>query len=195
MSKIEINPGVAPFPKPIVLVGAMVNGRPNFITIAWFNRLNRRPNIWGVAMGKRQYTLEGIRKNGKFSINFPNVDIVARVDFCGIYSGREVDKSETFDVFYGELGDVPMVKECPVTAECSVYEIIELPSTSLLLGEVKHAYIEERFMTDGTPDLRKINPFVFIRPGDQYWALGDSIGDAWSIGKKQEFPTLAAGVS
>jgi flavin reductase (DIM6/NTAB) family NADH-FMN oxidoreductase RutF len=183
MSKIQINPGVAPFPKPIVLVGAMVNDRPNFITIAWFNRMNGRPNIWGVAMGKKQYTLEGIRKNGKFSINFPNVDIVDRVDFCGIYSGREVDKSATFDVFYGELGNVPMIKECPVTAECSVYEIMELPSTSLLLGEVKHAYIEERFMTDGVPDLRKIKPFVFIRPGDQYWALGASIGDAWSIGK------------
>jgi flavin reductase (DIM6/NTAB) family NADH-FMN oxidoreductase RutF len=183
MSKIEFNPSIAPFPKPIVLVGAMVNNRPNFNTIAWFNRLNGRPNIWGVAMGKKKYTLEGIQQNGKFSINFPTVDIVDRVDFCGIYSGREVDKSKIFDVFFGELGDVPMVKECPVTAECSVYEIVELPSTSLLLGEVKHAYADEHVMTDGAPDLRKVNPFVFVRPGDQYWALGESVGNAWSIGK------------
>lgn len=183
MTKIEINPGVAPFPKPIILVGAMVEGNPNFITIAWFNRVNGTPNIWGLAMGKKHYTLEGIRKTGKFSVNFPSVELVEKTDFCGIYSGREVDKSNTFEVFYGELGDVPMIKECPVTAECSVHEIIELPKTALVLGEVRHAYSEERFMTDGALDARKTRPFVFIRPGDQYWSLGDAIGDAWSIGK------------
>ncbi|MFX1286468.1 MAG: flavin reductase family protein [Promethearchaeota archaeon] len=183
MSKIKIKSNVSPFPMPVAIIGSLVNNRPNFMTVAWFNRLNGRPPIWGIALGKKQYTLEGIRENKTFSINIPNVDLVKKADYCGIVSGRKVDKSNLFNIFYGGLESVPMVQECPLSLECRVYDIIELPEITLVLGEVMAAYTEEQYMTEGKLDPKKINPFTFSQPDNKYWALGDLVADAFSIGK------------
>jgi len=119
-------------------------------------------------------------------MNFPSTDLVEKTDYVGLVSGRDVDKSKVFEVFYGELETVPMIKECPITAECTVHDLIELPDHVIVLGEVKHVYTEEQYLTDGVLDPEKFNPIVFTRPGPigTYWALGESIGRAWSIGKK-----------
>ena len=183
MSKIKITPDVSPFPMPVAIVGALVNNRPNFMTVAWFNRLHGKPPIWGVAFGKNQYTLEGIRENKTFSINIPNVNLVKKADYCGIVSGRKVDKSKLFTVFYGELESVPMVQECSLSLECRVYDIIELPKITLVLGEVITGYTEEQYMSKEKLDSRKINPFTFSQPDNKYWALGDMVADAFTIGK------------
>ena len=184
MSKIKIKPDVSPFPMPVAIIGAVINDHPNFMTVAWFNRLNGRPPIWGVAFGKKQYTLEGIRKNKVFSINIPNVNLVEQVDYCGITSGRKVDKSKLFNIFYGELESVPMVQECPLCLECRVYDFIELPVITLVLGEVIAAYTEAHYLTENKLDSKKIDPFTFSQPDNKYWALGDMVADAFSIGKK-----------
>jgi len=184
MTKVEIDFGGSPFPKPIVLVGSVVDGRPNFFTVAWFNRMSRTPNIWGACVGKTKYTLKGIRENKTFSVNFPGVDLVMKTDYCGIRSGKDVDKSQLFDVFYGELESAPMIGECPVTAECTLTDIIELSTHYLLLGEVKHLYSEERYMTNGVLDQKKLNLLIFTNPARQYWTLGDVVAEAYSIGEE-----------
>lgn len=183
MSKIKIKPNISPFPMPVAIIGALVNDRPNFMTVAWFNRLNGKPPIWGIAFGKKQYTLEGIKENKNFSINIPNVNLVKKVDYCGIVSGRKVDKSKLFNIFYGELESAPMVQECPLSLECQVYEIIELPGITLILGEVIAAYTEKQYMSGEKLDSKKINPFTFSQPDNKYWTLGDMVADAFSIGK------------
>jgi len=186
MDKIEINSGGSPFPKPIVLLGSVVEGRPNFFTVAWFNRMSRTPNIWGACVGKTKHTLQGIKENETFSYNFPGADLVVKTDYCGIRSGKNVDKSELFDVFYGKLESAPMIQECPVTAECTLHELIDMSSHYLVLGEVKHIYSEECYMTDGVLDQKKLNFLLFTNPSRQYWTLGDVVADAYSIGKKLE---------
>ncbi|MFX0107725.1 MAG: flavin reductase family protein [Candidatus Hodarchaeota archaeon] len=184
MTKTQIDPGQAPFPKPIVLVGSLVNGRPNFFTVAWISRINFKPNLWAISMGRKKYTLEGIRHNQTFSVNIPGAGLVEKTDYCGIYSGRKVDKSTLFNVFYGELETAPMIQECPICIECTLYGIIELPNIMQVIGEVKHIYSEEKYLTDGAIDHRKVNPFVFTRPDDNYWTLGETIGRAWEVGKE-----------
>ncbi len=184
MTKIEIDSGGSPFPKPVVLLGALVNNRPNFFTVAWFNRMSRNPNIWGAAVGKSKHTLHGIQENKTFSVNFPSADLVVETDFCGIRSGRDTDKSQLFDIFYGELDTAPMIRECPVTAECVLTELIEISTHYLLLGEVKHLYTEEQYMTNGVLDQKKLNLLIFTNPANQYWTLGDIVADAYSIGTK-----------
>jgi len=77
-----------------------------------------------------------------------------------------------------------MIQECPVTAECIVTEIIDMASHYLVLGEVKHLYSEERVMTDGVLDQKKLKPLLFTNPARQYWSLGDVVADAYSIGKE-----------
>ncbi len=186
MTKLEIDSGGSPFPKPVVLLGALVNGRPNFFTVAWFNRMSRNPNIWGAAVGKTKHTLHGIKKNKTFSVNFPNADLVAKTDFCGIRSGKDVDKSALFDIFYGELDTAPMIRECPVTAECTLTQLIDISTHYLLLGEVKHIYSEEKYMTNGELDQKKMNLLIFTKPALQYWTLGEVVAEAYSVGKELE---------
>jgi flavin reductase (DIM6/NTAB) family NADH-FMN oxidoreductase RutF len=76
-----------------------------------------------------------------------------------------------------------MIRECPVTAECTLTELIDMSTHNLLLGEVKHLYSEEKFMTDGVLDQKKLNLLVFTNPAQQYWILGDVVADAFSVGK------------
>ncbi len=181
--KIKINTGISPFPMPVVIVGAIVEGKPNFMTVAWFNRLNSRPNLWGMVIGEKQYTLEGIQEAREFSMNIPNVDLVVKTDYAGIVSGRKEDKADHFEVFFGESKNAPMIKECPVTAECKVYDIVELPGSKFVIGEIIHAYSEEIYMTDGVTDSKKIRPFVFTAPEHHYRELGEKIGTAFADGK------------
>ncbi|MHA1881639.1 MAG: flavin reductase family protein [Candidatus Thorarchaeota archaeon] len=181
--KIKINPGISPFPMPVVIVGSIVNNRPNFMTVAWFSRLNSRPNLWGFAIGKKQYTLEGLTETREFSLNIPDVDLVVKTDYAGIVSGRKEDKSSHFEIFFGESKNAPMIRECPVNAECTVYDIIELPGTMLVVGEIIHAYAEEIYTTDRVLDSKKVRPFVFTAPEHHYRELGEKIGTAFVDGK------------
>ena len=183
MAKIEMESTIAPFPKPSVLVGAMVDGRPNFMNLAWLTRISFKPHLWLMSIGSNKYTTRGIKQTNQFSINIPTVDLVAELDYCGLTSGRDVDKSTTFTIFYGNLKDVPMIEECPVCFELEVSEIIERENRALIISEVKHTYTEERYLTDDKLDQKKLHQLVFTQPSGAYWALGEKIGDAWSIGK------------
>lgn len=171
---------------PIAIIGALVNNRPNFMTVAWFNRFNGNPPIWGICFGKKAYTLEGIRANKLFSINIPDVNLIEKADYCGITSGRDVDKSKLFNVFYGELETAPMIEECPLSLECRVFNIIELPGTTLVLAEIINAYTEEQYLREGKLDIKKIQPFVFSQPDNKYWVVGEMVADAFSIGKEMK---------
>ena len=81
------------------------------MAVGWASRVDGNPPMMGVALNKRHYTPTGSRECQSFSINIPPVDLVAaqRTDYCGLVSGRETDKSELFDLFYGELGTAPMI--------------------------------------------------------------------------------------
>ena len=181
--KIEIDNGIAPFPKPAVLVGVMVDDRPNFMNLAWLTRISFKPHMWIMSIGKNKYTVQGIREQGRFSINIPGADLVVKLDYCGITSGSKVDKSKLFDVFYGELKDVPMIQECPVCFELTVFQILEMFERNLIIGEVRHAYSEGRYLTDGKLDQTKINQLIYTQPPSQYWTLGKKVADAFSVGK------------
>jgi flavin reductase (DIM6/NTAB) family NADH-FMN oxidoreductase RutF len=102
----------------VCLVGAKVAGKPNFEALAWFNFVGSR--LIGLSSDKSHFTNRGIRENGSFSVNIPSSKMAAVTDFCGLNSGSEVDKSEVFDVFYGELKTALMISECPVNIECKL---------------------------------------------------------------------------
>ncbi len=88
------------------------------------------------------------------------------------------------EVFYGELDAAPMIARCPLTMECRVYRSVELPSHTLFIAEMVTIYTEERFLTDGKPDMGKIRPFLLSMPENAYWSLGSRLGNAWDSGKK-----------
>jgi len=184
MEKINIGSNAFVYPMPVSLVGAIVDGRPNFMAVGWVCRVNRTPPIIAVAINQRHLTPKGIQEHRTFSVNFPGLDLMEKTDYCGLVSGREKDKSGIFEIFYGELKTAPMIQECPLCLECKLLQIVPLPTNSLFLGEIVAAFTEDRFLTNGKPDIQKMKSFVLTMPDNNYWKVGEHAGHAWSIGRK-----------
>jgi flavin reductase (DIM6/NTAB) family NADH-FMN oxidoreductase RutF len=184
MGKIEIGRSRVFYPMPCSLVGANVGGKANYLTVAWFSMVNAEPPYLAVAMNKAHYTNSGIKENGTFSVNIPSAQMAEVTDYCGLVSGKKVEKADLFETFYGKLETAPMIRECAFSVECRLVQTVQLPADELFIGEIIGAYCEEGCLTDGVPDLNKINPFVLIMPDRKYLALGQEIGPAWQMGKK-----------
>jgi flavin reductase (DIM6/NTAB) family NADH-FMN oxidoreductase RutF len=165
------------------ILGSHLQGRPNFMALGWLTRVNFKPPMLGVAVNQGHASHAAIVETGEFSVNFPTVEMVEVTDYVGLVSGKRVDKSGLFNLFYGKLKGAPMISECPLTMECKLVETVELPTNSFLIGEIVGAYSEERFLTDGVPDIKKINPFLLTMPDNGYWSVGELVGRAWSDGK------------
>ena len=187
MSKILMGLTTSIYPMPALLVGANVNGKPNFMTAAWGGIADGVPPMISVAINNNRYTLVGIRQNMAFSVNVPSVDLVREADYCGIASGAKVDKAEVcqFKVFYGKLDNAPLIEQCPVNLECKVVHILDLGSHSLVVGRIEETHVSEACLTDGKPDVAKINPLAYIgAPHGHYQSLGEVVAKAFSIGKE-----------
>jgi flavin reductase (DIM6/NTAB) family NADH-FMN oxidoreductase RutF len=169
---------------PVSLVGAHVEGKPNFLAVAWFSMVSHKPPRIAIALGKGHHTNPGIKENESFSLCLPSVDMVEQTDYCGIVSGKKTDKSEIFDVFYGELKTAPMVKECPLCMECRLVETVESGLNEIFIGEITGLFTEERYMTEGKPDFVKMKPLILSQPDTSYWNLGQPVAKAWNVGKK-----------
>jgi flavin reductase (DIM6/NTAB) family NADH-FMN oxidoreductase RutF len=183
MDKIKIDRSAAfLYPMPMVLVGSVFEGRANFMAVGWVSRVNFKPPLFAIALGPH-HTNKGIDENREFSINIPDDSLIEKTDYCGLVSGSNTDKSELFNVFYGESDKVPLIEECPVCMSCSVYDAVKLPSNTLYIGEPKEVFTQEKYMTDNQLDIKKINPFTLTMPDNHYWSVGENLGKAWNIGK------------
>jgi len=177
---------------PALLIGADVEGRPNFLAIAWGGIADGEPPMVSVALRHQRYTLKGILQNRTFSVNVASVDQVREVDYCGSASGSKVDKVAVcrFKVFYGKLGNAPLIEQFPVNMECKVEHALNLGSHILVVGRIEETHISEECLTNGQPDVDKIKPFAFIgEPDRRYQSLGESIGKGHNVGlglKKRE---------
>lgn len=183
MEKVNLGNQVYVLPMAQTILGSHVNGRPNFMALAWVSRVNFNPPMLGVGVNKRNQTHDAILDNGEFSVSFPSLDMVQETDYTGLVSGKRVDKSGLFGAFYGELKAAPMIVQCPLTLECRLVQPVELPSNTFFIGEIVAAYSEERFLSEGVPDIQKIRPFLLTMPDNRYWSVGDCVGRAWHDGK------------
>ena len=187
MKKIAIGPQTLIYPLPSVLVGAKVDGKSNFMAVAWCGIANSTPPMISVALRHNRHTLKGVRDKLTFSVNVPSCELVKETDYCGIISGAKIDKTEVcnFKIFYGKLGDAPLIEQCPVNLECKVVHCLDLGSHVLVIGKIEETYVSENCLTDGKPDVNKIEPFAFS-PGmnQQYQALGEVVAKAFSSGKE-----------
>ena len=182
MTKTAIAPGPYLVPMPTVLVGSMVEGRPNFMAAAFCAIVNFRPATIACGLSPKHRTCRGIEAAGVFSINLPTVEQVEITDHCGLVSGDRVDKSTLFEVFSGSLG-APMIAECPVTAECRLVGSTPLAVDTVYLGEIVTVHAEESVLTDGELDWSKLRPLIFTFPKGHYWRLGEHVAKAWHVGK------------
>jgi flavin reductase (DIM6/NTAB) family NADH-FMN oxidoreductase RutF len=167
---------------PAVLVGANVKGKPNYMTAAWATVACMAPPMVCIAINKARYTAKGIMENKTFSLNIPSVQQVVETDHCGLVSGAQEDKSGVFRSFYGKLKTAPMAEECPVNIECKLFKSVDCGSHLLHIGEVVEIHAEKSCVTDGKPDIAKINPIIYAQA--TYFSMGKVVEAAFSAGKK-----------
>jgi flavin reductase (DIM6/NTAB) family NADH-FMN oxidoreductase RutF len=183
MSKITLGVKNCLSPMPTVLAGANVNEKPNYLTIAWVGIMDH--DFVSISVNKSHYSNGGIRQNGTFSINIPSSDQLEIVDYCGIVSGREVDKGVLFENFYGKLATAPMIRQCPVNMECKLVHTLGLmPTHDVFVGEIVETYCDGEFLKDGMIDYAKIHPILYATHGGRYWELGARGERIGSPGKK-----------
>lgn len=183
MNRIKINNNAFVYPMPMTIVGAEVNGKANFMAVAWVTRVCYQPPLIAVSLNKAHYTNAGVHEHKCFSVCIPDINLMEKTDYSGIVSGKKTDKSALFTVFKGETTGAPMIDECPLCMECKVHSVVDFPTNELFIGEIVGAYIKEEFITDGKPDIKKMNPFVLTMPDNFYWSVGEQLGKGWSIGK------------
>jgi flavin reductase (DIM6/NTAB) family NADH-FMN oxidoreductase RutF len=172
---------------PALLVGAKVDGKANFMAVAWGGIANGEPPMISVAIRPSRYTLKGIRQNLAFSVNVPSSDMVRETDYCGLKSGAKFDKVEVchFKVFYGKLENAPLIEQCPINLECKTVHSLNLESHALVIGRIEETHVSESCLTDGKPDLAKMKPFIYTpTPANCYHSFGEVIAQAFSIGKE-----------
>jgi flavin reductase (DIM6/NTAB) family NADH-FMN oxidoreductase RutF len=184
MTKKALGPQPLLWAHPTVLVGAMVEGKPDFAAVAWTGVAASKPPAVTIALQHHRYSLKGIRKNYTFSINIPSADIVKETDYCGLISGSKTDKVADckFKIFYGKLPTAPLIEQCPINLECEVVQFIDMGSHLLIIGTVTEVYATEEYLTDGKPDVLKIKPFTFFPP--HYRAIGVPIADTFKSGRE-----------
>jgi len=186
MKKVNLGGNVSIYPMPVTVVGANVDSKPNFLAVAWICRVNGSPPLLAISLNKLHHTARGIRESQSFSVNFPGTNMAELVDYCGLVSGKETDKSNLFAVFYGELKTAPMIESCPLSLECKLTDVHELPTNDLFIGEIINSYADEACFSDGKLDIKKMNPLLLSMPDNRYWRVGDYVGDAWSMGKRMK---------
>lgn len=188
---MKVSIGAKPLiqPNPVFIVGSYdEKGNPNIMTVAWGGICCSRPPCAAVSLRKATHTYNNIKTGSAFSINVPSTAFVRQADYIGIYSGKNESKFESLGLtpMKCEKVDAPYVKEFPLILECELLQTVEIGLHHLFIGEIRDIKVDDSVLgKNGLPDIEKVKPFVYdhARPG--YYALGESLGRAYSIGRKK----------
>jgi flavin reductase (DIM6/NTAB) family NADH-FMN oxidoreductase RutF len=170
------------YPLPTVLVGTLVNGKPNYVTIAHVGIMDLESVSLG--MNKRHYTNAGIKAAKTFSINIPSTKMVKETDFCGLVSGRNQNKADLFKTFYGKLKTAPMIEQCSINMECELVKTVDFPNHDVFIGKIINTFCDETVLTDGEVDIVKVQPILFVMNNQSYYGIGEKLAKAWNVGKE-----------
>lgn len=187
--KKTIKRGTYLFPTPTAMVScAAGDGKPNIITLAWVGVVCSEPPIVSVSIRPGRYSYDLIKKSGEFVVNIPREEQIRELDFCGVASGRDVDKFKELGLTAvpGSRVAAPLIRECPVNLECRVIDCKSLGAHDLFLGEIVAAHMDEEVMNEkGTVDIAKLRPIAYCPQASQYWSLKEPIGTYGFTGGKK----------
>ena len=186
MEKVELSPiGLIPV-RPILLVGANVNGKPDFMEVGAGGPVSNDPPMIALPIRHQRYTLKGMLENRTLSINVPMVNLAKEADYCGIVSGADADKVKNchFEIFYGKLKTAPMIKQCAINLECTLFHTLSTTSHVIVIGQIHATYISGEYLKDGKPDFDKLNPLLWFEGKAEYVGFGNSFGKSRSIGQQ-----------
>ncbi len=189
MGKIDFRPGNMLYPLPAALVTVRdAEGKDNMITVAWTGTVCTNPPMLYISVRPERYSYRAIKETGEFVVNLTTAAMVKAVDFCGVRSGKNVDKFKETGLCKGEgvRVNVPVIEDSPVNIECKVREVLELGSHHMFLADVVHVTVDDRYMDEkGSFHLEKANPVVYSH--GTYFSIGKAHGTfGYSVRKKKK---------
>ena len=178
MSKQMWKPGNMLYPVPAVMVSCKKGDeRPNIITVAWAGTICSDPAMVSISVRPERYSYDIISETGEFVINLVTEELVKACDWCGVKSGRDVDKFAEMKLteYKSDLMNAPAIDESPVNIWCKVVKVEKLGSHDMFLAEVKGVTVDEKYMDEkGRFDLRATNLIAYSH--GEYFALGKKLG-------------------
>ena len=175
-------------PVPCVLVTSGTVDKPNVFTVGWTGIINSQPPRLYVSIRPERYSYELIKESRELTVNLPTQAMTRSVDFCGVRSGRDVDKFEKcgFSAVQANHVSSPIIDQCPIALECKVFDIIPLGSHDMFLCDIVGVDVEESLLDDkGKLCMEKCNLIAYSH-GD-YMALGKKLGSfGYSVRKKRK---------
>jgi len=188
MAKQCWKPGNMLYPLPAVMVSCGKEGeKPNIITVAWAGTICSTPAMVSISVRKERYSHSIIKETGEFVINLTTKDLVFATDYCGVKSGRDVDKFKEMNLTAeaSQIVKAPSIKESPVNIECKVTEIKELGSHDMFMAEVVAVCVDESYMDEKGKFHLNDTELVTYSHGE-YFLLGKKVGKfGYSVEKKQ----------
>jgi flavin reductase (DIM6/NTAB) family NADH-FMN oxidoreductase RutF len=172
--KIKKKPFTALFPCPVVLVTCIDStGKPNIITLAWAGTVCSEPPTIGLGIRPSRYSHKLIENSKEFVVNIPTTKIIRETDYCGVTSGKDVDKFLTPE--QADKVKAPLIRECPVNMECILKNTLSLGAHDLFIGEIVQVHIDQDILDEkGNVDFTKADPFTYNQ--GEYWSLHKKLG-------------------
>lgn len=175
-------------PTPAWVVGSYDDqGKANGMVAAWGGICCSKPVMMTVSLREATYSHGNIKKRGAYTISVCGRDQAAQMDYFGVTSGKNTDKFADLGLtpVKSDLVDAPYVAEFPMVIECKLAKVVELGLHTQFIGEVLDVKVDESRLDDsGNPAMDKISPVIFTYGTREYFAVGELIGKAFSIGKK-----------
>ena len=194
--KQKLGPIPLIYPIPIALVGAIVDGTPNFTEVGDVGIMGIKPPYVFVSLGEKSHSRRGISETGHFSLNFPDTSMMAESDYCGVASGKTVNKADLFTLFYDDEGlrSLPMIEECPVNLACQVLKHFTLQHRHIFVGEVVQTYVRDDCLVQKgehrvLADLSVLDPLIYALDNN-YYKIGEPIGTGYQESKKINRPNI-----
>ena len=187
MSKINFKPGNMLYPLPAVLVScADKDGRSNLLTVAWAGTICTNPPMVSISVRPERYSCDLIKATKQFVINLTTEELAYATDYCGVRSGRDVDKWKECHLtpIPADTVDCPLVEESPVNIECHVEEIKELGSHHMFIARVTAVHVDEKYMDEKNTFHLNDSKLLAYSHGT-YYSLGKKLGTfGYSVRKK-----------
>lgn len=189
MAKQQWKPGNMLYPLPAVMVTVRSkNGEDNIITVAWAGTVCTNPPMVSISVRPERYSCHMLEESKEFVINLTTEKLCYATDYCGVRSGRDVDKFKEMKLTKTEasLVNAPMIEESPVNVECRVEKIEKLGSHYMFIARVLAVHADEAYMDEnGRFDLNKACPMVYSH--GEYYGLGKKLGSfGYSVKKKKK---------
>ena len=185
MAKTSWKPGNMIYPLPAVMVTCRDKGQDNIITIAWTGTICTNPPMTYISVRPERHSYEMIKNSGEFVINLTTKQLTRATDFCGVRSGRDVDKFKEARLTKEEaqVVDAPVIAESPVNIECKVERIVPLGSHHMFLAKVEAVQVGEEYLDKkGRLQLGKAGLLAYSH--GEYLTLGKTLGTfGWSVRK------------